>query len=87
MESVLISICQTGLSVEATDPLLHLVYTFKWAWIWITFASVEGPMVKGRNSKALHALLTDMTAFLVSILYNHGYGSTSSRYTRGKKFP
>ena len=39
-----IRIHQTGLSVEATDPLLHFVYTFKCAWIQITFASVEGPL-------------------------------------------
>ena len=43
-KTVLIEIRQTGSSVEATDPLPHFIYTFKYAWIQITFASVEGPL-------------------------------------------
>ena len=44
-EMVPIQIHQTGLRVEATNPILHFIYTSNCTWISITFASVEGPFV------------------------------------------
>ena len=44
-EPISIHIRQTGLGVDATNLLLHLVYTFECESIRITFASVDRPIV------------------------------------------
>ena len=44
-EPVPIRIRQTGLSVDATNPVSHLVYTFECESMCITFASVDRPLM------------------------------------------
>ena len=42
-EPISIHIRQTGLGVDMTNPVLHLVYTFECELLRITFASVDRP--------------------------------------------
>ena len=44
MDPVPIRIRQTGLGVDTTNPVSHLVYTFECEPMHITFASVDRPI-------------------------------------------
>ena len=48
-ELVSIRIRQTGLGVDVTNSVSHLVYTFECALMRIAFASVDRPLVQTRK--------------------------------------